>query len=377
MRNLSDTIARLKELQRMPLPLSNFGLSQNGRLSRFDDFGSNPGSLVAWAYTPADLPRGAALVVVLHGCSQTAAGYDDAAGWSRMADLHGFALLFPEQQRANNANLCFNWFVPSDCQRGSGEALSISQMIEAAVVRFGIDRNRIYINGLSAGGAMASAMLASYPELFAGGAVIAGLPFDCAKTVPEAFDRMGGQGLPSKIELQKSLRKASPHKSPWPTITVWHGEADRTVFASNADAVVSQWLEAHELGEEPSLEMSMDGCKRRVWMKGGEKRIEEYLIQGMGHGTPIAAGGENDEKAAPFMLDVGISSTRELAVKWGLASPMASASPEIREPSHSRAESELATASAILVGPNPRPQRQASGVRSVIESALRTAGLMR
>ena len=92
-----------------------------------------------------------------------------------LADLHGFAVLFPEQQRANNANLCFNWFVPEDIRRDSGEALSIRQMIEAMVVAHGLDRSRIFVTGLSAGGAMASAMLATYPEIFAGGAIIAGL----------------------------------------------------------------------------------------------------------------------------------------------------------------------------------------------------------
>ena len=105
-------------------------------------------------------------------------------------------MLFPEQQRANNANLCFNWFVPEDIRRDSGEALSIRQMIEATVVAHGIDRRRIFVTGLSAGGAMASVMLATYPEIFAGGAIIAGLPYGSAATIPEAFDRMRGHGGP-------------------------------------------------------------------------------------------------------------------------------------------------------------------------------------
>ena len=78
-------------------------------------------------------------------------------------------MLFPEQNRANNANLCFNWFVPEDTRRHSGEALSIRQMIETMVIAQGIDRSRIFVTGLSAGGAMASVMLATYPDVFAGG----------------------------------------------------------------------------------------------------------------------------------------------------------------------------------------------------------------
>jgi len=127
MRNLSDTIERLAALgsrRNMPAPSV-----VADRLRDFPEFGSNPGALRARIYIPPSLPEHAALVVVLHGCTQTAAGYDHGSGWSQLADRHGFALLFPEQQRANNANLCFNWFAPGDIQRGGGEALSIAQMI--------------------------------------------------------------------------------------------------------------------------------------------------------------------------------------------------------------------------------------------------------
>ena len=101
---------------------------------------------------------------MLHGCTQTAADYDQGSGWSQLADRHGFVLLYPEQNRANNANLCFNWFEPGDIARGKGEALSIRQMIGAVAVAHGMDRDRVFVTGLSAGGAMASVMLATYPE---------------------------------------------------------------------------------------------------------------------------------------------------------------------------------------------------------------------
>ncbi|RVD47672.1 PHB depolymerase family esterase, partial [Mesorhizobium sp. M7A.F.Ca.ET.027.03.2.1] len=112
---------------------------------------------------PADLPDGAPLVVVLHGCTQNAAGYDRHSGWSQLADEGGFALLYPEQQRANNPNLCFNWFLPADTARDRGEVFSIRQMIETMVVAHGLDRKQIFVTGLSAGGAMAAAMIATYP----------------------------------------------------------------------------------------------------------------------------------------------------------------------------------------------------------------------
>src|SRR4029079_15401366 len=98
MRGLHDTISRLGALRQRPLGPGGPG---DGRLAPFPRFGSNPGRLNAWAYVPPALPKGAPLVVVLHGCTQNARGYDHGAGWSAAAERHGFAVLFPEQQRAN------------------------------------------------------------------------------------------------------------------------------------------------------------------------------------------------------------------------------------------------------------------------------------
>ena len=125
MRNISDTLARLK---RLPggLPLS---VPADMRLQSFSHERPNPGNLKAWIYVPGSALAGAPLVVVLHGCTQSAAGYDHSSGWSRLADLHGFVLLYPEQQRANNPNNCFNWFSEGDARRGMGEARSIREMI--------------------------------------------------------------------------------------------------------------------------------------------------------------------------------------------------------------------------------------------------------
>ncbi|MBB3236497.1 poly(3-hydroxybutyrate) depolymerase, partial [Phyllobacterium endophyticum] len=122
MRNIADTIRRLN----VKNIVNNFGdIRTNSRLDILPDFGSNPGRLRAWKYIPAALPANSPLVVILHGCTQTAAEYDLGSGWSALADRFGFALLFPEQQRVNNPNLCFNWFSPSQTTRGHGEVLSI------------------------------------------------------------------------------------------------------------------------------------------------------------------------------------------------------------------------------------------------------------
>jgi poly(hydroxyalkanoate) depolymerase family esterase len=336
------------------------------------DFGSNPGALKAHCYCPKDICDGAPLVVVLHGCTQNASAYDNGSGWSQLADEFGFALLYPEQQRANNPNLCFNWFRPEDARRGSGEALSIRQMIEAMVVAHNLDRQRIFITGLSAGGAMAAAMLATYPEVFAGGGIIAGLAYGTATSVPEAFDRMRGHAGPSEQGLQQMLRRASPHDGPWPRISIWQGWADQTVAPSNAEAIAAQWRGVHSVGTAPTHSKHEGVRTTRVWSDAdGEHKIEINLIAGMAHGTPIGRDGLG--AAAPFMLDVGISSTRELARFWGIAKRGTNEADHLNagrdpEPSMLQPLTQDTFQGSAATGPN---------VQSIIEDALRRAGLLR
>src|SRR5471032_986879 len=130
-------------------------------------FAPNPGNLRMFRYLPGASARagatnqealkaGAPLVVVLHGCGQTASGYDLGAGWCQLADQLGFAVLAPEQKAVNNPNTCFNWFNPEDITRGQGEAASIAAMIQTLIETHRLDGGRVFITGLSAGGAMAS-----------------------------------------------------------------------------------------------------------------------------------------------------------------------------------------------------------------------------
>src|SRR5215831_21270191 len=129
------------------------------RLRELTGFGANPGNLRMFAYAPEHLPSNAPLVIALHGCTQTADEYDHGTGWSSLADNLGFALVYPQQQSANNPKNCFSWFLQGDIVRGHGEALSIREMVEHAIATFAIDRRKIFVTGLSAGGAMASVML--------------------------------------------------------------------------------------------------------------------------------------------------------------------------------------------------------------------------
>ena len=297
------------------------------RLHLVPEFGPNPGNLRMFTYLPPQYAANPPLVVVLHGCTQTAAGYDYGAGWSTLADRYGFALLLPEQQRSNNPNGCFNWFVPDDSRRGRGEALSIRQMIETFVMDKKIDRDRVFITGLSAGGAMTSVMLACYPEVFAGGAIIAGLPYGAASNVQQAFESMFQSPSRSAREWGDLVRAAAPYGGPWPRISVWHGTVDKIVVPSNAREILKQWTDVHGLPGMPSREANVAGYPRQVWLNdAGEELIESFAIN-IGHGTPLATGSADGEcgVAGPFLLDAGISSSYHIANFFRLTNEPASA----------------------------------------------------
>jgi len=289
----------------------------SSRLQEVAEFGTNPGALRMLTYAPDDLPSRPALVVALHGSTQTAATYDLGAGWSTLADRHGFVLLMPEQSPHNNPNRSFNWFLPGDIRRDEGEACSIAQMIETAALDFNIDRKRIFVAGLSAGGAMTLVMLATYPDLFTAGAVIAGLPYGAATSVQEALRGMFQDTDRSSRELGDLVREAAPGTTHWPKLSVWHGSADRTVKPSNAGEIVKQWLDLHGLPAAPMSEQMIDGHPRQVWWNAdGETVIESYTIADMAHGAPLSRADAG--VPGPFMIETGISSSDHIVRFFGL-----------------------------------------------------------
>jgi len=404
--SLANNVEFLRRLPKLPgingLGDLGRGLRQGLRspLVEVTGFGSNPGGLRMFSFIPGNLQQPPALVVVLHGCGQTAAGYDLGAGWSTLAKRYGFALLMPEQPPSNNANGCFNWFNPEDTARDSGEACSIRQMIARMVGDTGIDQHRIFVTGLSAGGAMTSVMLATYPEVFAGGAIIAGLPFGVATNMREALNGMFQSPSRPAGELGDLVRNASDHKGPWPKLSVWHGSADRTVNPANANEIVKQWLDVHDLPSAPMSEATVDGYPRQIWWNAdGETTVESYTITDMAHGTPLGAA-DNDERygsQGAFLIEAGISSSYHIAKFFGLTEwirqPKMASTANVASTAASKETSKIIPAvspmpdlTAVLwplttlnrrPEPPREPRRRGIDVRSVITRALTAAGLMK
>jgi poly(hydroxyalkanoate) depolymerase family esterase len=366
--------------------------SRPTRLRELTGFGANPGNLRMFSYAPERMPPNAPLVIALHGCTQTADEYDHGTGWSSLADRLGFAVVYPQQQPANNPKNCFTWFLPGDIARGQGEALSIREMVEHAIATFATDRRKVFVTGLSAGGAMASAMLATYPEVFAGGAIIAGLPYGCASNVQQAFEAMFTEHGHAGQALGDRVRAASTHRGSWPKISVWHGTSDPIVRPFNGEDIIRQWTNVHGLSDDPSFQESIGSHTRRVWNDANSKAvIEAFTISGMAHGVPLAAstGGETCGTAGAFFLDVGISSTHYIARFWQLHEslvemPRAAApvSVPIQLPADDRAvviagaaAEGSHTAEGFLAGGEERQARYSLDPNAVIAAAFKAAGL--
>lgn len=364
---LSDTLAKLAAA-RGPMAAP----TAPTRLRALDAFGSNPGALGAWCHVPDDLAPGAALVVVLHGCTQTAAAYDAGTGWSTLADRAGFAVAFAEQRRSNNPNLCFNWFQSPDTDRTGGEAESIAQIAEAMIARHGLDRTRIFVTGLSAGGAMTAVMLATYPDLFAGGAIIGGLPYGGAPGVSAALDRMKGRDRSDAAARVGAVARARDHAGRKPTVSIWHGTADPTVVVANMDHLAEQWRGVHGVGDAPSSVERGDTWERHRWIAGGRTVVETWRVAGMAHGVPIDPdGAERLGAVGPHMLAAGIDSTAAIARSWDLIPAAATAKAPARMPV------KLPAPAPRAIPPAPARAAPALGIQRVIEDALRTAGLMK
>jgi poly(hydroxyalkanoate) depolymerase family esterase len=283
------------------------------RLVVTPSFGANPGKLRMMVHLPTGGARvGQPLVVLLHGCGQDALQFARASGWIDLCDHLGCALVLPEQAKANNRLRCFHWFRPSDIARDRGEAASIAAMTRAAIRRYGSDPERVFVVGLSAGGAMAAAVLAAYPELFAAGAAVAGLPVGSASTGMQALMRMSKAGPDqSRDDWVRQVRRVSGHRNAgrWPRLSIWQGSADTVVAPDNAVRLAAQWRALHGLPDRPEVDALTTGSRHQVW---GDK-VELWTLPGLPHAYPSETAG------AAHVAASSTPATRQIARFWGLS----------------------------------------------------------
>ena len=287
-------------------------------LQQVTSFGSNPGALTMWVYRPDGATAAGPLVVALHGCTQDASGYLAGSGWRDLADRLGVTVVLPQQGTANNSNRCFNWFQSGDVTRGQGEVASIAAMVAHARTAYSVDPSRVYVSGLSGGGAMTASMLAAYPDLFAGGSVNAGIAHGCATTVSQAFSCMN-PGVDKTPSAWGSLvRSAHPgYTGPRPKVAIWHGQSDTTVAPMNGRELRDQWTDVAGVGTTPTATGSL--ASGVSWTEYGNGAVRLTEIAGMGHGTPVDPGPAQNQcgTAGAYFIDTVCGAWHD-AVFFGL-----------------------------------------------------------
>ena len=323
LRRIGNAASSLVSMAWLPTLAAAKPIGAAWRVTEVTDFGSNPGRLRMLAYAPErSLPAGAPLIVVMHGCQQDAVGFATDAGWLDLAKRLRIPLVLPEQTAENNRGRCFNWFRPDDVGRDRGEAMSVRQMVRTAAKRFGSDRRRVFIVGLSAGGAMATAMLAAYPAVFAAGAVVAGMPVGAASTSSMALLRMRrASPFSSRAGLVAAVRAAAPAGGgkAWPRLSIWQGGRDRTIDPANAEALAAQWSALHGFDSIPASDTEpATGVRRRAWGRAGHPAVEFWTLASMGHGFPVDPATAGGGRSGPWMVDAGVAAAQRIAAFWGI-----------------------------------------------------------
>jgi poly(hydroxyalkanoate) depolymerase family esterase len=217
---------------------------------------------------PNRATRGLPLVVMLHGCKQDPEDFAAGTRMNRLADELGFAVVYPAQSGKANVSRCWNWFQPVH-QRRDGEPSLIAGITRAVIKRHGLDARRVYVAGLSAGGAMAAVMGNAYPELYAAMGIHSGLGYAAASDLPSALAAMRGRGADD------------PRTAPTPAIPmiVFHGDGDTTVHPSNGEHAMTGTTERVEKGTSNGRAFT-----RTVhWNAEGRTVLEHWLVHGAGH----------------------------------------------------------------------------------------------
>lgn len=289
-------------------------------------FGTNPGNLKMLFYDPGNISQKAPLVVVLHGCTQMAKSCAEQTGWNKLAKLHQFYVLYPEQLVLNNMENCFNWYRSADQSKDKGEPASIMQMITHLKKNKNIDTTKIYVIGLSAGGAMSSIMMAVFPEVFDKGGVMAGGPYKSAESVMRAGTSMVGMVSKSPEDWGDLVREQNPKfKGSYPELVVFHGGIDPVVSTNNANQLIKQWVDIHKTDYEEDEHFENFRNNNDVELtiyknKQQQEVVRYYRIRGIGHALSIDTGNCSTQggKTGIFSIDKDFHSTFWAAQFFGI-----------------------------------------------------------
>jgi poly(hydroxyalkanoate) depolymerase family esterase len=252
--------------------------------ARFEwrEFASSAGRRRYRLYVPAsasDRPKG--LVVMLHGCKQNPDDFAVGTGMNAIAERHGLLVAYPEQTGANNASSCWNWFRPEDQKRDKGEPAIIAGIALEVMEVFGLERESVFVAGLSAGGAMAAVMGAAYPDIFSAVGVHSGLAVGSANDVVSAFAAMRGDppGLRTKRTAPSGIATRV-------RTIVFHGAADRTVHPSNGERILATAIppagEAN-VRSDTGVGGGRTFARTLVADRGGASVAECWIVDGAGH----------------------------------------------------------------------------------------------
>jgi poly(hydroxyalkanoate) depolymerase family esterase len=208
------------------------------------------------------------LVVMLHGCTQTAADFAAGTRMNELAERDGFLVAYPEQAGAANQRRCWNWFLPGHQRRNAGEPSLLAGITRQVMATHRVDPGRVFVAGLSAGGAMAAVLAATYPDLFAAAGIHSGLAYGAAHDVPSAYAAMR-QGPPAGTA-------AASASVP---LIVFQGDRDTTVAPGNAAALLAPWS-----GSGPPEVVTGPGWTRRVYRDpAGRPLAEWWSVNRLGH----------------------------------------------------------------------------------------------
>ncbi len=309
--------------------LGLFSLTALGHpgLTEVPVFGSNPGNLALFRYAPSSINKteNRPLVVVLHGCNQSAGAIARTSDWNKLADRYGFYIAYPEQQLVNNPSRCFNWFREKDYLGAGGEVGSIHQIILYMMKNFAIDSSQVFVYGVSAGAAISVAYIANHPKMVNAGAILAGSAYGMAENVASSLAVMLKPKKRHGADWENRIRSVVPdYTGTYPRLVVMHGLDDDVVDPENSRQLVKQWIALHDLDSIPSSVKpyaNASALSRYAYSdRNGKEMLIHYEMDEFGHALPVFPG-EGDDcggNTGLFARDMGFFSTYWIARDFGI-----------------------------------------------------------